>query len=109
MSEVLVVIGPAATEPQRQAVMRAAPAVQIISPRVFTSVTADAARLRSMPGVGVVLTGGEAVASLPQLDESEALFAQAWLSRTGKSKQRPGEGLDWDTPPMIPPDPPRKT
>ena len=109
MSEVLVVLGAAATEPQRQAVMRAAPAAQMISPRVFTSATADAARVRSMPGVGAVLTGGEAVESLPALDDNETLFAQAWLSRAGKTKQRIGEGLDWDTPPMIPPDPPRQT
>ena len=108
MSEVLVVLGSSASESERKAVMRAAPAAQMVSDRVFTSVTTEAAvaGLRSMSGIAAVLTGGEDAGSLPQLGESEMLFAQAWLSRSGQRKQRPGEGLDWDTPPMLPPDRP---
>ena len=45
--------------------------------------------------------------NLPQLNDAESLFAQAWLSRQGQVKQRRGDGLDWDTPPMLPPDPKR--
>lgn len=108
MPEVLIILEPAATDTQRAAVAQAAPAAQTISNRVFTSVSGDVARLRSMPGVAAILTGGASAQSLPQLNDHELLFAQAWLSRAGQTKQRPGDGLNWDTPPMVPPDPPRK-
>jgi hypothetical protein len=108
MPEVLVILAASATDAQRAAVMSAAPAAQTASPRVFTSAAGNAAQLRSMPGIAAVLTGGEPAQSLPPLSDSEALFAQAWLSRAGQTKQRPGDGLNWGTPPMLPPDPPRK-
>lgn len=107
MREVLIVLAPSATESQRQAVTRAAPVAQTISDRVFTSTTADAAALRSMSGVAAVLTGGESAQALPPLDDTETLFVQAWLTRAGQAKQRPGEGLNWDAPGMAPPDRPR--
>ena len=108
MPEVLIILATSVTAAQRDAVARVAPAAQTISDRVFTSTGADAAQLRTMPGVAAVLTAGAPAQSLPQLSDSEMLFAQAWLSRAGQTKQRPGDGLNWDTPPMIPPDPPRK-
>jgi hypothetical protein len=108
MPEVLVILRSSATDSQRAAVARTAPAAQTISDRVFTSVAGDAAiaQLRATPGIAAVLTGGESVQSLPQLSDIEMLFAQAWLSRVGQTKQRTGDGLKWDTPPMLPPDPP---
>ncbi|HEX2828920.1 MAG TPA: hypothetical protein VHP37_21400 [Burkholderiales bacterium] len=108
MPEVLVILATSATDAQRAAVISAAPAAQTISQRVFTSAGGNAAQLRSMAGIAAVLTGGEPVESLPTLSDTEALFAHAWLSRAGQTKQRPGDGLSWDTPPMVPPDPPRK-
>ena len=77
--------------------------------RVFLAAASDTAlaNLRSMAGIASVLTGAEPAQSLPQLDDAESLFVQAWLSSRRQGKQRRGEGLDWDTPPMLPPDPTR--
>lgn len=109
MSEVLLILQPSITKANREAVLRAAPATQSISNRVFLAAASDAAlaNLRSMAGIARVLTGAEPTQSLPQLDDAESLFVQAWLSTRGQVKQRRGEGLDWDTPPMLPPDPKR--
>jgi hypothetical protein len=86
--------------------MRSAPPTQSISPRVFLSRVSDAtvARLRSMAGIAIVLTASESAQNLPELDDAETLFVQGWLSKRAQVKQRRGEGQDWDTPPMLPPD-----
>lgn len=108
MPEVLVILEPSISEAARQAVTRAAAPAQSISNRVFTA-TADTSaltRLRSMPGVARVIGPGDQY-DLPPLDDAESLFVQAWLSRQGQVKQRLGDGLNWDTPPMQPPDPKR--
>jgi hypothetical protein len=109
MSEVLVILEPSITDSDRQAVRRAAPPTQSISNRVFTANATESAlpRLRSMPGVSNIIGGAEQGRNLPQLDDAESLFVEAWLSRRGQVKQRRGDGLDWDTPPMLPPDPKR--
>jgi hypothetical protein len=108
MSEILVILSPMATAENRQAIQRIAPPMQSISGRVFLAQIQPAAlaQLHSMPGVAQVLTGTGGSAALAGLDEAETLFAQAWVSRQGQTKQRIGEGLDWDTPPMLPPDKP---
>lgn len=108
MPEVLIVMDRAPATTDREAVLRVARVTQSISNRVFEAeVGGDAlAKLQSMSGVARVFTGAEPAQSLPQLDDAESLFVQAWLSRQGQVKQRRGEGLDWDTPPMLPPDPP---
>ena len=109
MPEVLVILEASVTEAHRQAVTRAAPPTQSISNRVFTTDANDSAlpRLRSMPGVSSIIGGAGQAPNLPQLTDAESLFVEAWLSRRGQVKQRRGEGLDWDTPPMSPPDPKR--
>lgn len=109
MSEVLLILDPSITKAKREAILRAAPVRQSISNRVFLATVSEAAftNLRSMAGIAKVLTGAETAQNLPQLDAAESLFVQAWLSTRGQIKQRPGEGLDWDTPPMLPPDPKR--
>lgn len=108
MPEVLIVLDPSITKADREAAFRVAPVTQSISNRVFLAAVNDAAlaHLRSMAGIARVVTGAEPTQGLPQLDYEESLFVQAWLSRHGQVKQRRGEGLDWDTPPMLPPDPP---
>ena len=109
MPEVLVILESSVTDAARAAVTRAAPPTQSISNRVFTAVVDDSAlpRLRSMPGVARVISNTGEAPDLPQLNDAESLFARAWLSRQGQAKQRRGDGLDWDTPPMQPPDPKR--
>ena len=64
---------------------------------------AGAGRIAPQEGVELVLRPGQTSAELPRLSDSEELFAQGWLVRQGVKKQRIGEGLDWDTPPMTPP------
>jgi hypothetical protein len=106
MQEILIILEKGIAKPQREAVTRAAPPAQSVSERVFIARAGEgsADRIRAMPGVAMVLTGADADAALPGMSDAESLFAQAWLSRAGQVKQRPGEGLDWDTPPMQPPD-----
>jgi len=109
MPEVLVILEPSVAEAARGAITRAAVPTQSISNRVYIAVADDAvvSRLRSMPGIATIIVSGEHATTLPPLNEAEALFAQAWLSRQGQVKERRGDGLDWDTPPMQPPDPKR--
>ena len=108
MPEVLIVMEGGAAPADREAVLRVARVTQSISNRVFEAeVSGDAlSKLQSMSGIARVFTGAEPTQSLPQLDDAESLFVHAWLSRQGQVKQRRGDGLDWDTPPMLPPDPP---
>ena len=110
MAEVLVILEPSITAAAREAVTRAAAPTQSISNRVYTAVVDDSrlARLRSMSGVASIIGSADKTRNLPPLDQAESLFAQAWLSRQGQVKQRRGDGLDWDTPPMTPPDPKRR-
>lgn len=82
----------------------------VASPRVVVVQCSqgELAGLGSIPGVTVV-TGGDPPSGLMEsLTDSEALFVAAWLSRIqeGSSKQRPGEGLSWDAPGFVAPDPP---
>ena len=109
MPDVLVILRSSISPSERDAIARAAPSTQAISNRVFIAGTTEAgrAKLPSMAGVARVLIGGEQADNLPQLDDAETLFVRAWLSSRGEVKLRHGEGLDWDTPPMRPPDPTR--
>jgi len=110
MPEVLVILEPAISDAARAAVTRTAAATQSVSDRVYIAVADEAtlARMRSMAGVATIMSGGEHARTLPPLSDAESLFVQAWLSRQGEVKQRRGDGLDWDTPPMQPPDPKRQ-
>ncbi len=103
--EVLVILSTSVPSAQREAVLRDAPPTQSISNRVFLATVSEAAigALRASAGVERVLSGAAAV-DLPALDEAESLFVAGWLLRHGEPKRRRGDGLDWDTPPMQPPD-----
>jgi hypothetical protein len=107
MYEILIILHLSITDADREAVMRVAQPTQSISNRVFLAAadTSALTHLRSMHGVARVLTGVEpAVQQSNQLDDTEALFVEAWMSRLGQVKTRRGDNLDWDTPPMQPPD-----
>ena len=110
MPEVLIVMDRAAADADRESVLRVARVTQSISNRVFEADVSDdaLAKLQSMPGIVRVLTGAEPAENVPHLDDAESLFVNAWLSRQGQVKHRPGDGLDWDTPPMLPPDAPER-
>lgn len=109
MSQALIILQPSLSADTRAAIARVASATQSISDRVFVAdiggTTLDA--LRATPGIARVAIGGDAVETLPTMSDAERLFAAGWLSSRGKDKSRPGDGLDWDNPPMVPPDPKR--
>jgi hypothetical protein len=109
MGEALIILKSPLSADERAAITRAAPVRQAISDRVFVAEVDDRGLddLRAKPGISRVVTGGEALETLPEMTDTERLFARAWLSSRGEVKSRRGEGLDWDTPPMVPPDPKR--
>ena len=87
--------------------------VHAVSRRVFvidSSADAGSTDVAALPGVVAMSEGDVAPEILEGLDETEALFVQAWSRRKGKPKtQRRGEGLDWDAGGFEPPDPPSDT
>jgi hypothetical protein len=105
MDEFLVILAEHATPEQRRAITGMLELLQSISERVFIARGGEAAHgsLAVQRGVELVLRPGQTSAKLPKLSDSEDLFARGWLARQGMKKQRIGEGLDWDTPPMTPP------
>lgn len=114
MPEALIILQSSLSANERAAIARVAPVRQAISDRVFVAdvLVADVAgtgldALRATPGISRVVTGGEPVDTLPEMTDAERLFARAWLSARGAVKTRRGEGLDWDAPGMVPPDPKR--
>lgn len=107
--ELLVVLAPGAGQTSRDAVAVIAPVLHSASDQVF-AVRGDAAqvaRVRQVPGVSLVLVGHESENVLRNLSPTEELFAKAWLMAR-QPKQRKGEGLPWDAPGHLPPDPPKR-
>ena len=80
------------------------------SPRLFVVRVEPAVRdrLAELPGVAAVTDGAFSAGVSERLYEAEALFAAAFAAR-GTSKQRVGNGLEWDAPGYEPPDPPPET
>ena len=105
MPENLVILESGAALQVRAAVAAATPILHSGSDRVF-AVTGDEAALRripQIPGVLQVLTGEERDEQLPVLDDSDLLFARAWLLAR-QPKHRRADGLPWDAPGFLPPD-----
>jgi hypothetical protein len=106
--EFLVILEPAAAEEALEHLRSGHQVTQIGSPRVVVAVSpGEAPPSPSIPGV-VAVSGGAMPPDIgEELDEREALFVAAWVSRMkGPEKQRRGEGLPWDAPGFEPPDPP---
>ena len=86
------------------------PVVHSMSSRVFViELPADASSqdVAALPGVTAVARKGATLEIPMRLDETEALFVQAWLEREGEGrKQRRADGFDWDADEFEPPDPP---
>ena len=84
--------------------------VHIMSPRVFVielPADANSAEISALPGLAVVRESEVTPETLKGLDETEALFIQAWSEHREESEtQRRGEGFDWDADGFEPPDPP---
>lgn len=108
--ELLVILSGERTEEALKQLSAKYNVQQVASPRVLVveGTQNELAGLRAVPGVLAATAGELPPTVLEGLDQSETLFVAAWLSRTkeGPSKQRPGEGLSWDAPGFVPPDPP---
>jgi hypothetical protein len=109
MPEALIILQPPVSADQRAAIARVATVKQSISDRVFIVEIAGKGLedLRATAGVARVMTGGEPDEALPEMTDVEDLFVRGWLLSRREVKSRRGEGLDWDTPGMVPPDPKR--
>lgn len=67
----------------------------------------DRAQLESIPGVVAATTSALPAHVSARLHDDEALFADAWAVRAQQGpKTRIGDGLPWDAPGFLPPDPP---
>jgi hypothetical protein len=82
----------------------------VASPRLVVverTPAADAAAAQGVDGVVAVSDGELPQTLLDRLGPEDQLFAGAWASRmTDTAKERDGEGLPWDAPGFLPPDPP---
>lgn len=107
--ELLVIVTTDRTEEMFRQISARYKVQQVASPRVMIveGDESELAELKQIPGVTDVSTGTVPPEIANKLDEGEALFVAAWISRnTGEQKkQRPGEGLSWDAPGFEPPDP----
>jgi hypothetical protein len=81
----------------------------VVPPRIVVlSAGQSVERLNDLPDVEAVLArpSDETPSSL---NESERLFVSAWRARQyAGGKTRVGEGLAWDAPGFLPPDPPKR-
>lgn len=109
LREILVIFHSNATTAEVDELEGRYPVIARMSPRI--AVVADhgnAQEMRSFPEVESVLTGPADPVS-NSLSESERLFVKAWQARQQSvGKRRRGEGLAWDAPGFLPPDPPRQ-
>ena len=107
MGEALLIVEPALADQVLGGVTRAVTVTQRLPPRlaVVTGDEDDLAALQQVPGVVAVIEGSVPESARAELDPTERLFVDAWLKRQ-QPKVRPGEGLPWDAPGYLPPDPP---
>jgi hypothetical protein len=106
MAEALIILQRSVSADERAAIARVASVRQSISDRVFVAEIAGKGLddLRATGGIDRVMTGSEPDDALPAMTDAEDLFVRGWLLSRRAVKSRRGEGLDWDTPPMLPPD-----
>jgi len=107
--EVLVVLEPATAPDSLAALRRQYQVTSVLPPRlVVLTAGADTEALGRLRGVEAILApaSDDEPASLT---ESERLFVSAWRARQhADTKTRTGEGLAWDAPGFLPPDPPTR-
>jgi hypothetical protein len=79
---------------------------QVLSPRLAIIQADKETKARIVEVEGVFGVYGDTVPEFPwELSQSEQVFVSAWEERQ-QPKTRPGEGLSWDSPGFLPPDPP---
>ena len=105
-AEILVVLHHGDSPPG--AILRFGPLVHSISNRVFTLQLDPSSSLASLQAEPAVRWAGTQPSQkvLDELEPTEQMFIDGWLLRRAGKSDRPGEGLDWDAPGRLPPDPP---
>lgn len=107
--ELLVLID-SSRSPETLAGLRAVAEVrQTLLPRLALVVAPGGADgVAGVAGVlGVYAEGAPPDDVMAAMNDTERLFVGAWVERS-KEKDRPGEGLPWDDPDHLPPDPPHR-
>jgi hypothetical protein len=104
--EFLVILEPRLADKTLAQLRAIANVTQVLAPRLAL-VRADPETMARAAQIGGVLdVSDDTLPELPQdLSPSERLFVSAWEARR-QPKTRPGEGLSWDAPGFLPPDPP---
>lgn len=106
--ELLVVVNEDVPAGALRDLLAAGAATQMLLPRLVLIQPDQGAveRLRAMPGVRAVYRAGETPdPEVLGLDDEETFFVGAWQLRA-QGKTRRGDGLAWDAPGLVPPDPP---
>jgi hypothetical protein len=105
--EVLVILRPGAGTDGLARLRSEYPVTSVMPPRIAVlSAGAGIERVSGLPDVEAVLAQPEDEAP-PSLSEPERLFVSAWRARQHAGpKTRAGDGLSWDAPGFLPPDPP---
>ncbi len=107
MGEVLVIVEPGRVDEVLGGITQGVTVTQRLPPRlaVVTGDDDDLTALQHLPGVVAVVESSVSASARDELNPTERLFVEAWLRRQ-QPKVRPGEGLPWDAPGFLPPDPP---
>jgi len=107
--EVLVILRPGTASNTIDRLKAEYRVTSILPPRIVgLSAGQDVERLNDLPDVEAVLT--EPLDEPPSsLSDSERLFVSGWLARQqAGGKTRAGDGVAWDAPGFLPPDPPKR-
>ena len=103
----LLVLADRATFADTLRTLRATATVtHVLRPIVIVS-GADPAVLRRFEGVREVVTDDLSAAARHDLEPEARTFVDAWRRRSAPRDRR-GDGLAWDAPGFLPPDPPRE-
>lgn len=104
--ELLVVLEPGLFDRTLAHLRAIGTVTQLLPPRLALVRAAPDTIARVARIEGVLSVSDDTLAELPQdFTPSERLFVSAWEARR-HPKTRPGEGLSWDAPDFLPPDPP---
>lgn len=83
--------------------------ISVLPPRMVVAEIAESEleELRRDPGVRLIVEDAVPKEIFNELTEGEKIFLNGWLlKRVSPEKKRAGDGLSWDTPGFLPPDPP---
>jgi hypothetical protein len=105
--EVLIAIDDDAMAKVLAALRSVARVTQVHPPHlILVAPGVDLVTLRSLAGVRWVSTDEIPPTARSGLTPAELLFVDGWEQRGQGERGRPGQGLSWDAPGFLPPDPP---